>query len=306
MNWYKQIIFLPIIVVIYLSIIFYFDIQQIKNILEEINLQYLFLSIGIFLLGLLVRIFRWNEFMQIISKKISFKENILYYLSGLAMVFSPGRAGEIIRSPFIKRDHGVAISKSASVVLIERYYEILSIMIIIAFGIFFINLPKIIVIIPIVIAIGLIIIIKKKNFCIILLNKFHKINLIKKILPDVNESIETIFSLFAPKIFLKSLTFSFIIFMIDTFGIFLILKSLNFDLDFFLVMAILNISSFIAVISMIPAGTGVWEGGFIGLLLANGVPREVGISASMLFRIIVTGGFSIIGLISLRLISRKR
>jgi len=69
MTWHKKIIFLPILVVIYLSVIFYFDLQQIKNILEGINLQYLFVSVGIWILGLLLRIFRWHEFMKIISKK---------------------------------------------------------------------------------------------------------------------------------------------------------------------------------------------------------------------------------------------
>jgi len=306
MNWYKQIIFLPIIVVIYLSIIFYFDIQQIKNILEEINLQYLFLSIGTWLLSLLVKIFRWNEFMQIISKKISFKENILYYLSGLAMIYSPGRVGEIIRSPYIKRDYNIPISKSVSVVLVERYHELLAGMIIIDIAIFFTNFPNIFLIIPTITALFLIIIITKKTFYITLINKFHKIKFIKKILPDVNESAETIFSFFKLKIFLKGLIFSLTVFVIEIFGIFFILKSVNVVLNFMLVMGIFSISSLFGVISMIPAGTGVWEGGFIGMLFAYGVPTEVGITASLLFRIIVTGGFSIIGLISLRLISRKR
>jgi len=306
MTWHKKIIFLPILVVIYLSVIFYFDLQQIKNILEGINLQYLFVSVGIWILGLLLRIFRWHEFMKIISKKILFKENILYYLCGLAMIYSPGRLGEIIRAPFIKRDHGIAISKSVSVVLVERYYDFLATIIIIDIAIFFIDLPKIILLIPTVIALSLIIIFTKKQLCLRLLNKLQKIKFTKKFLPNMVESAETIFSLSTPKIFLKNLAFSLIIIVVDAIGIFYILKSVQVELDFMVITAIFHISSLISVISMIPAGTGIFEGGFVGLLVAYGIPQEVGISASLLFRIIVTGGFSIIGLISLRLISNKK
>jgi len=70
--------------------------------------------------------------------------------------------------------------------------------------------------------------------------------------------------------------------------------SLHTELDFMLLTAIYHTSSLIAIASMIPAGTGVWEGGFIGMLVANNVPNEVAISASLIFRIIFTGVFTVI------------
>ncbi len=136
MTWYKKIIFLPILVVIYLSIIFYFDLQQISKILEEIDLFYFVLSIGIWGLGLLIRVFRWHLLFQNISKKILFRHNVLYYLSGLSMVFSPGRLGEIIRLPYIKRDYDIPVSKSLPVVIVERYYDLVAIIIIIGIALF--------------------------------------------------------------------------------------------------------------------------------------------------------------------------
>jgi len=306
MNWYKKIIFLPVLIVIYFFLVFYFDLQQIGKILEEIDLFYFVLSIGIWGLGLLIRVFRWHLLFQNISKKILFRHNVLYYLSGLSMVFSPGRLGEIIRLPYIKRDYDIPVSKSISVVIVERYYEIVAIIIIIGIALFFIDIPKIILIIPALTVITLVLAITKKNFCIKLLNRLNKIKFIRKFLPDINESTETLFSFFHTKIFLKSIMISLAVFLIDAIGFFYLLKSLHVDLDFMLVTAIVHGSFLISSLSMIPGGIGVWEGGFIGLLVNYGISNEVAISASLLFRIIFTGVFSIIGVFCLHLISNKK
>jgi len=306
MNWYKQIIFLPVLMIIYIFLLFYFDLQQISKVLEEIDLHYFVLSLGIWGLGLLIRVFRWHLLFQNVSKKILFKHNVLYYLSGLSMVFSPGKVGEIIRLPYIKRDYEIPISKSISVVIAERYYEIVAIITIIGIALFFIDIPKIILIIPALTVIALILVITKKNFCIKLLNRSHKIKFIGKFLPDINETVETLFSFFHTKIFIKSIMTSLAIYLIDAIGFFYLLKSLHVDLDLMLVTAIVHSSFLISSLSMIPGGIGVWEGGFITMLVTNGISNQVAIAASLLFRLVFTGAFSIIGLFSLRLISNKK
>lgn len=306
MNWYKKIIFLPVLILIYIFLVFYFDLQQISKALEEINLFYFFLSIGIWGLALIIRILRWHLLFQNVSKKILFRHNVLYYLSGLSMVFSPARVGEIIRLPYIKRDYEIPVSKSFTVVIVERYHDVLAVIIIIGIALFFIDIPKIVLIIPPIVVITLILAITKKNFCIKLSNKLHKIKFIRKFLPDMNESMETLFSFFHTKIFIKTIMTSLVVYLLDAISFFYLLKSIHVDLDFMLVTAIVHGSVLISSLSMVPAGIGVWEGGFIAMLVNSGISNEVAISASLLSRIVFTGAFSIIGLICLRLISNKK
>ena len=93
--------------------------------------------------------------------------------------------------------------------------------------------------------------------------------------------------------------------MVEAVAVYYVLQSLGVTLDFITLTAIFHTSSFIAAASMIPAGIGVWEGGFVGLLILYEVPEHVAISASILIRMIAIGLFSIIGLICLRMISKK-
>lgn len=306
MNKYKTIILLAVFVSIYFVIIFYYNFEKVINTLLQLDLTYFFVFIGLYNFGLFIRTLRWHMLMQGITKKISFKENILYYLSGLSMVLSPGRVGEIIRSPFLKRDHGIPISKSVAVVFIERLYEILAIIIIIGFAILFSDIPKIFVIFPLIIILGVVIILVKKEFFVKILYKLRNVKYIKNFIPDPTESFDTIFLLLKPKFFLKGIVSSFSVAILEAIGIFYLLQSLNFSFDFLTLTALFHTSSFIAAASMIPAGIGIWEGGFLGLLVLYKVPEDVAISASLLVRIISTGFFSIIGLICLKIVYSKK
>jgi len=306
MNKYKTIILLAVLVAIYFAFIIFSNLGKIFETLIQLNLAYFFIFVGFFSLGLFIRTLRWHLLMQSITKKISFKENTLYYLSGLSMVLSPGRVGEIIRSPFLKRDHGIPISKSVAVVFIERLYELLAIAVIIGFAIFFSDIPKIFVVFPLIIVFGIIITLVKKEFFLRVLNRLHNIKYIKNFIPDPNESFNIIFLLLRPKFFLKGITNSFSIAILEAIGVFYLLQSLNFNFDFLTLTAIFHTSTFIAATSMIPAGIGIWEGGFLGLLVSYDVPEDIAVSATLLIRIIATGAFSLIGLICLRIVYAKR
>ena len=307
MNRYKTIILLAILASIYFVIIVFYNIEKIVETLLQLDLTYFFVFIGLYgILGLFIRTLRWHMFMQSITKKISFKENTLYYLSGLSMVFSPGRVGEIIRSPFLKRDHGIPTSKSVAIVFIERFYEILAIIIIIGFAILFSDIPKIFAIFPLIVILGFVLILVKKEFLIKILNRLRNVKYIKNFIPDPTESLDTIFLLIRPKFFLKGLTSSFSVAIFEAIGIFYLLQSLNFNFDFLTLTALYLTSAFIAAASMIPAGIGIWEGGFLSLLVLYKVPEDIAVSATLLIRIISTGFFSIIGLICLRIVYVKR
>ena len=165
-----KIIFLPILVIIYLVFFLFFDIKKIIQVVLEINLVYFFLFVGLWSFAQILRTFRWHMFMQGITKKIPLRKNILYYLSGFSMVFSPGRIGEIIRSPYIKRDYGITVSKTASIVFIERFYDMMSILIIIIFAVFLTDIPKILVFFPAIVITVFIVLITRKEFFIKIVN----------------------------------------------------------------------------------------------------------------------------------------
>jgi len=61
---------------------------------------------------------------------------------------------------------------------------------------------------------------------------------------------------------------------------------------------------FIAALTFIPGGIGVFEGGMVGLFVFNDMMYEAALATMILIRLVSIGLFSIIGLVCLRIISK--
>ena len=302
----KKIFFLIIPVFIYLILIFLSDFQKIINEIINLKVEYFLIFTGFWSLGVILRIIRWHIYMKKLDTRIPFKKNVLYYLSGYSMLLSPGRVGEIIRSPYIKRDYGIPISKTASLIFVERFYDFLSVISIITIALFFTDISKIVLVFPLgILSVMLFIILNKKLF-IKFNNKMKKFKKIEKMVPNLEDSYEVIFSLLKPKFFGISFFLTLSVVGFESIAAYFLLNSVNASIDFAILTVIFNTSSFLGAISFIPAGFGVMEGSLSGLLFLHGIPEHVGFSAAILLRIIATGFFSIIGIICLRIVLKMK
>ena len=70
---------------------------------------------------------KYKEGLSKIDVNISFKDNFYLYFAGLAMMATPGGAGEIIKSQYLKSKTDSPRSKTIPVFLSERLYDFLGI-----------------------------------------------------------------------------------------------------------------------------------------------------------------------------------
>lgn len=301
----KTTIMILVLIVIYVAFLLSTDITKVQNNLKTMNYFYFLISIALWVSGNVFRIIRWHLFLKEIEDKVPFKENVLYYLAGFAFLLSPGRLGEIIRSPYIKRDYGISIPKTASIVFVERFYELLGIVIVLSVGLVFIEFQRTILLVPLAIMVVAIVVFKNKKLLFNLLNKISKIKLLKNISTNFEESYNTIVKLSKPKFFVIGTITSTIRVFLMCLAVYFLVLSLSAKLSFEEVLVILPASQFLAAISMIPGGIGIFDGGIVGLFLAFNIPYDIAITTTILIRIIGIGLFSGIGLIFLRLIASR-
>lgn len=306
MKQYRTLVLFVVPIVVYLIFILYSDGLKILHNIAQLKIDLFLVFVAFWSLAVLCRIIRWHVFMRSITKDISFIKNVTYYLSGYSMLLSPGRVGEVIKSPFIKRDYGISVSKTASIVFVERFYDILASITIISVAILFTTLPKTALVIPIsVIAIMIAIILSKRLFTSITV-KLSKIKMVRSIIPNIDESFGVIFSLIKSRFFFSGLGLTLAVVSFEAISVYYLLESLGNTLDFATLTSIFHISNFIAAASMIPGGFGILEGGFSGMLIIYKIPIDTSFSASILLRIIATGLFTVIGLVSFRIISKTK
>ncbi|MGO9994691.1 MAG: lysylphosphatidylglycerol synthase transmembrane domain-containing protein [Steroidobacteraceae bacterium] len=74
----------------------------------------------------LVRFNRWKSFLSRLQRTLPVGRHFLYYLAGFAFTISPAKAGEAVRSLYL-RDHGVAYTESFAALFVERLLDLLAI-----------------------------------------------------------------------------------------------------------------------------------------------------------------------------------
>ena len=72
-----------------------------------------------------VRFERWRAFLSRLGHDLPFGRHLLYYLSGFAFTVSPAKAGEAVRSLYL-RGYGVTYSQSIAALFVERLQDLLA------------------------------------------------------------------------------------------------------------------------------------------------------------------------------------
>jgi len=301
----KSVIMIIILITIYLVFIFSSDITKIQNNIVMIRITDLILIIGLWSIANLVRTFRWHFFLKEIDDKVPFKINIIYYLSGFALVLSPGRIGELIRSPYLKRNYNISMSKSASIVFVERFYDLLGVIILLTIGLIFIEFDKMVLLAPVTLLIIIIVIFKNKKLFSKIFEKLSKIKQFKNINSNFEESYNSALKIMKMKFFILGIVTSTVTYLFQTLAVFFIILSLSGIITIEQVLVIYPTAMFVSVITLIPGGIGVFEGGMVGMLSMYGLDYEIAITTTILIRIIGLGLFSAIGMVCLRIISKK-
>jgi glycosyltransferase 2 family protein len=82
--------------------------------------------LGLSLLNYLLRFHRWQLMVARLGHRLPAGRHLIYYLSGFAFTVSPAKAGEAVRSLYL-REHGVPYSDSLAALFAERALDVVAI-----------------------------------------------------------------------------------------------------------------------------------------------------------------------------------
>lgn len=160
-----------IIGIILLSLwLVHIDFAELSGYFRQLDLRYVLLASLIYLIAYFVRSVRWNLLLSQ-SVKIPFWRTWMYAMaSNLLNYMIPIRAGELVKSCFVKRNHNQAIVHTLPSVFIDKSFDTLAILAVILLIPFLaIRLSW-----PLLVLLALLAIVFLLSVGIILLAAFHK------------------------------------------------------------------------------------------------------------------------------------
>jgi glycosyltransferase 2 family protein len=119
------ILFAALGVAIYVAVALATDAGKLASALRQLGWIGIGSVLALSLFNYLVRFGRWKLYLEALGHRLPARELLLCYLGGFAFTVSPGRAGEAVRSLYL-REHGVTYSESMATLFVERLLDLLT------------------------------------------------------------------------------------------------------------------------------------------------------------------------------------
>ena len=270
-------------VVVYLLMGVYANFGDLLGALEKFNWIFLPVMIILVTTGYFIRFIKWNFFLRNVDVHLPLKENLFVFFSGLSMIITPGKAGEIWKGWLIKEINGENLSKTIPVVIVDRITDVMGLIILSLLGIFYYKSGVNILIILIIIFGAFIAAIKSQKvsgrLISILEGRASKYSL------DIKEMHQSFQKSLDWKYLIGNSMISVLAWFMDCLAIFFVIYGFGESIGIIISTFIFSFASLAGAVSLIPGGLGVAEATLSGLLVLFGLPSSIAVGAALIMRL---------------------
>ena len=288
-------------IIFYSIMIFVADVPKIEEQLKNFKIEYLPLVLGLVASGWGLIFLRWHLLVKNLGFKVPIRSQLSIFFSSQTFGMTPGRVGDLFKSQMLKSRHEIPRTKTAPLVIIERYYDLIGAVIASSVGIMYFEPALYIMgVISIFVMIGFIIASSKRIFQKFLM-KISKIKFAKKIADPLSDSFEVLHTSTRGRIAIFSIILSTAHWVLVSVAVYCIL--LAYDINSISILEIIPIylsSVVLGAVSMIPGGLGVAEASLAGFLNLYVDDISVTFPLSIIIRILTLWSSVIVGFVFLR------
>lgn len=262
------------------------DLSLFKKVISHFPLSLILFVIFLVYLTILLKAFRWKYLVWKTSGTIiPWGFSVVSILAGIAAgSITPGRAGEVAKPFLMKSRYGITVSETISGVMVERLFDVLSLIILFLMGLFFLPLGLGAYSFITWIVFGLFLLLILFFFVFPqnierLLQYLSRLFFSSKIQSHLSEIITNIFSglslLRKSEIVLTTGILSLLSMLIEVFRFQIILLVLGLPFSFWTISLSFAASVIFSLVTFIPGGIGTTEVSLAAILLSYSPSSDV-------------------------------
>jgi uncharacterized protein (TIRG00374 family) len=118
-------IWLIIGIAVYMAAIAYGDFDKIRASLAKVSWWWIAI-LGLSSINILLRFGRWQLYLKTLGHKVPAVRSLEYFVAGFALTSTPAKAGEALRSVYLKRE-GVSYPESLGALFVERLTDLIAV-----------------------------------------------------------------------------------------------------------------------------------------------------------------------------------
>lgn len=259
---------------------------------DEVHKATLKVGVDVILIALLLslvnyglRYLRWEWYLAVLGHNINRLEHIKIYISGFSLTTTPGKAGEALRSVFLKR-HNISYTDSLAALVSERFSDVVAVLILTGVGIS--GFPDFLPIAILFLAAGLffISITWTPNLSIWLSNKANGFKgKLHTTLLQIAKIMHQTHKCNPPKTLVLGSLISIIAWGAEAYAFYLILHYMNVEIAISTAIFIYSMSMLAGAVSFMPGGLGGAEAAMTALLVTSNVDMPQAVAATVIIRL---------------------
>ena len=296
------ILMIVVAVAVYAIFLFMSDYQKISDVVIDFRIEYLIPILSLVTASWIPLILMWHLLLKKNEITIPFRKNILIWLSGSALSVTPGQVGELIKSQLIKTLYDIPRTKTAPVVLVEKFYVLTGGIIAGIIGIIILGMDFNLVLFSIATLSVIFFLIYYRPVLQYGLKRITKFKFFSKYSDNITDSYEILRNSTEPGISSICIALAICYWIIISLSVYVTLLAFGIEGTSFLkTISIYASSVIIGVITFIPGGLGITEGSLVGLFTLEGIDVSIALILSVVIRLTTLWYSVSIGFIGLKL-----
>jgi glycosyltransferase 2 family protein len=295
-------------VAIYVGFSIWADARSVGRALVDFRWSIALAAVGLASLNYMVRFARWHYYLKVLGIEVPVGHSLLVFLAGFSLTVTPGKLGEVVKALLLRESHGIAATRTAPIVIAERFTDLLGLLLLACVGIFSYKAdPRFLVVGAVLIGFGLVVV-SVEPVASFFLRLSARIPGVRRITPKLEEAHKTTSALLRPRPLLLGVVLSVVSWFFECAAFWAVVHgfqgaSINLQAATF-IYASMTVAG---ALSFLPGGLGVTEAGMLAMLaeLAVGCSRSVAAAATFVTRLCTLWFAVLVGIGGLLIFARK-
>lgn len=290
-------------VAVYLLMSIYADFGNLATALKGFQLALLPIVFILTVMNYLLRFLKWDFFLKRTGVNLKLKENLFVFFSGLSMIITPGKLGEVWKAWLVKDINNTELGRTIPVVLVDRVTDVTGLLLLSLLGAFVFTQSVYPIIVLVALFAGFFIIVRSPAISGWVVSVLEK--RAGRHAGNVQLVHRTLTKLTAPKSLAGMTLLSAFAWFFECVGMYMVVFGFGESIDIIQATFIFSFSSLAGAVSMIPGGLGVTEVSISGLLRVFGFGSATAVGIAMIIRFATLWFGAFVGLLVFVLFRRR-
>lgn len=266
---------------------------------SEVGAAGIIIALSLSLVNYALRFIRWQGYLALLGHRIPWSQSLRIYLSGFALTTTPAKAGEALRSVFLK-PLGVSYAESLGALFSERLSDLIAMLLLASIGLWIYSPARPVVVILGIVAFALVIAIQKADRLRALSALSHKLpRLLNNALASIVDMISHARSCFRFPVMLAGLLLGLMAWGAEGVAFYYIWDFISSNAILQDALFVYAFSMLIGAVSFLPGGLGGTEVTMVTLLLLHGTASPQAVAITLAIRLATLWFAVVIGILAL-------